>query len=216
SATEKMKKVCLRCFCLTMTAVALSITANAQSDQATQKNAEPLSSPTAATAVEPARTSAVVQAAEKVRPAVVLVTVFDPTGKLLRSGTGFFVSEDGRVITTYHTMEGGVNAVVKTADDKLYNITGLIAFSTKMDLAVLNAETKNVPFVTIRKDAAPQPGTSAVAVGSVLAGNDGAPVEGTIVTGENEQQFQLSARVPPITFGAPIIDANGDLIGVAT
>src|SRR5262249_25013373 len=27
---------------------------------------------------------------------------------------------------------------------------------------------------------------------------------------------QLSARVPPITFGAPIIDANGDLIGVAT
>jgi len=156
------------------------------------------------------------QAAEKVRPAVVLVTVFDPTGKLLRSGTGFFISEDGRVVTTYHAMEGAVNAVVKTADDSIYNITGLIAFSIKMDLAVLSAEAKKVPFIPMNKGATPQPSTSAAVIGSVLAQNEGAPVEGTILPSENEQRFQLSARVPPITFGAPIIDANGDLIGMVT
>jgi TonB family protein len=193
----------------------LLIVANAQSDPITQK-AEPLSSPTAAAAEQPARPSSVMQAPERIRSAVVLVTVFDAAGKLLRSGTGFFVSEDGRVVTTYHTMEGAVNAVVKTADDSIYNITGLIAFSTRMDLAVLNAETRKVPFIAVSKAAVPQPRTSATVIGSALAGNEGVPVEGTILAGENEQQFQLSAHVSPITFGAPIVDANGDLIGVVT
>ena len=198
-----------------MTAALLLIAANAQSDPITQK-AEPISSPTAAAGEQPTRTPAGMPAAEKNRSAVVLVTVFDATGKLLRSGTGFFVSEDGRVVTTYHTMEGAVNAVAKTADDNIYNITGLIAFSTKMDLAVLNAETKKVPFITVSKEAAPQPSTSATVIGSVLAGSEGAPVEGTVLASENEQQFRLSAHVSPITFGAPIIDAKGDFIGVVT
>jgi TonB family protein len=156
------------------------------------------------------------QAAEKIRPAVILVTVFDSTGKMLRSGTGFFVSENGRIVTTLHTMDGSVNAVAKTADDQIYNITGVIASSTKMDLAVLSAEVKSVPFMLVNKEAKPQASTSAAAVGCALAGREGAPVEATILANEDENQFQLSARVAPISFGAPIIDANGDLIGVVT
>ena len=33
--------------------------------------------------------------ASSVRPAIILVTVFDASGKLLRTGTGFFVADDG-------------------------------------------------------------------------------------------------------------------------
>ena len=145
---------------------------------------------------------------------MILVTVFDSTGKLLRSGTGFFVSESGRIVTSLHTLDGAVNAVAKTADNGLYNIVGVIASSTKLDLAVLSAEVKKAPFVSVNKEAKPQAGTSAAVVNSALAGNAGEPVEGTIVTNDDENQFEVSASVLPISFGAPVVDANGDLIGV--
>lgn len=147
---------------------------------------------------------------------MILVTVFDSTGKLLRSGTGFFVSESGRIVTSLRTLDGAVNAVAKTPDNGLYNIVGVIASSTKLDLAVLSAEVKKVPFVAVNKEAKPQAGTSAAVVNSALAGNAGEPVEGTIVTNDDENQFEISAGVLPISFGAPVVDANGDLIGVVT
>ena len=208
------------CLCLTIIA---ANTAKAQSSpEAQSRDREidsaqtPAPSPAATVAAQPGETSAVMQAAGKVRPAVVLVTVFDATGKLLRSRTGFFVSENGRVVTALHTMDGSVNAVAKTADDKIYNIAGIISSSTKMDLAVLSAEVKSVAFIGVNKEAKTQAGTTAAVVGSVLAGSEGAPVEGAILANEDENRFHLSARVPPISFGAPIVDANGDLIGVVT
>jgi len=35
-----------------------------------------------------------------VQPSVILVTVFDPKGNLLRTQSGFFISADGRFVTT--------------------------------------------------------------------------------------------------------------------
>src|SRR6185503_2138859 len=49
-------------------------------------------------------------------PAVVLVSVFDASGKLLRTGTGFFVSDDGKLVAPRALVEGGVNAIASTAD----------------------------------------------------------------------------------------------------
>src|SRR6266480_3499336 len=59
-----------------------------------------------------------------VRPAVFWITVFDSSGKLLRTQTAFFISADGRFITTAHAIEDGVNAVAKMADGEMHNVTG--------------------------------------------------------------------------------------------
>src|SRR5262249_6112909 len=70
----------------------------------------------------------------KVRPSVIWVTTFDPKGNLLRTESGFFISADGRFVTTAHAVEGGVNAVAKTADGGIYNVSGLLALSRSSDL----------------------------------------------------------------------------------
>src|ERR1700720_2935736 len=54
--------------------------------------------------------------ASSIRPAIILVTVFDASGKLLRTGTGFFVADDGRLITNCHPAEGGAYGVAKMGD----------------------------------------------------------------------------------------------------
>src|SRR5947208_9320985 len=104
-----------------------------------------------------------------VRPAVFWVTVFDSSGNLLRTESAFFISADGRFITTAHAIEDGVNAVAKMADGEIHNVDGILASSATLDLAILQADVKRVPFLTLNKTANPEPGTHVGVVGSALA-----------------------------------------------
>ncbi|MEP7015469.1 MAG: TonB family protein [Verrucomicrobiota bacterium] len=172
--------------------------------------------PTATPTPTPGKTK-LEKLAESVAPAVVLVTVFDQTGKLLRSGTGFFVSDNGRIVTPWRTVDGAVNAVAKTADGGLYNIGGVVAGSAKLGLAVLNAEVKTVPALVLSNKDMIVPDTRVAVIGSALAGKEGAPVEGAISRNESdEDKFDLAASVPEISLGAPVVDENGEVIGLVT
>src|SRR6266700_7649458 len=95
--------------------------------------------------------SKIAELESKVRPSVIWVTAFDPKGNLLRTETGFFISADGRFITTAHAIEGAVNAVAKTGDGGIYNVSGVLAASTRLDVAVLQADIKRVPFLALNK-----------------------------------------------------------------
>src|SRR5256886_7336838 len=108
-----------------------------------------------------------------VQPSVILVTVFDPKGNLLRTQSGFFISADGRFVTTARAIEGGVNAVAKTGDGGIYNVTGIVAASKESDLAVLQADVKRAPFLALHKNGNLSSAPGIVMIGSALAGNDG-------------------------------------------
>jgi TonB family protein len=148
-----------------------------------------------------------------VRPSVFWITVFDSSGKVLRTETAFFISSDGRFITTAHAIEGGINAVAKTADGGIYNVSGILAASTTLDFAVLQADVKRVPFLTLKKTANLEPGTHVGVVGSALAGAAEAARETTISTHQSDR-LEISATLPPDSVGSPIVDASGDVVGV--
>lgn len=148
-----------------------------------------------------------------------MVTVFDPTGKLLRSGTGFFVSENGKIITNARTIDGALNAVAKAADGAIYNIASVLVNSSKFGVAILNAEAKAVPFLALSEKGAPDPGVPATVIGSALAEKNGGPIEGAATKNESDQagnDISLAASVPEISLGAPVVDENGDVVGVVT
>ena len=44
--------------------------------------------------------------AKEAGPAVILVSVFDPAGKLIATGNGFFITETGRFITSARVIAG--------------------------------------------------------------------------------------------------------------
>ena len=113
----------------------------------------PSSSPTQAAQTEAGHRSTLdlSRLENSVRPAVFWITTFDSSGKVLRTETAFFISGDGRFITTAHAIDGGINAVAKTADGGIYNVIGILAASTAIDLAVLQADVKRVPFLTLSK-----------------------------------------------------------------
>jgi TonB family protein len=148
-----------------------------------------------------------------VRPSVFWITVFDSSGKLLRTQTAFFISGDGRFITTAHAIEGGANAVAKMADGKIYNVGGILASSATLDLAILQADVKRVPFLALNKTANLEPGTHVGVVGSALAGTAEAARETTIAT-QQADDAKIATTLPPDSIGSPIVDANGEVVGI--
>lgn len=152
---------------------------------------------------------------KSVRPAVFWITVFDSSGKLLRTETAFFISDDGRFITTAHAIEGGINAVAKMADGRIYNVSGILAASTALDVAVLQADVKRVPFLTLNKSPSLEMGTRVGIVGSALAGPTEAARETTIST-QQPDRLEIAATLSPNSVGSPILNARGEVVGIVT
>ena len=148
-----------------------------------------------------------------VRPAVFWITIFDSSGKLLRTQTAFFISADGRFTTTAHAIEDGVNAVAKMADGEIHNVDGVLASSATLDLAILQADVKRVPFLALNKTANLEPGTHVGVVGSALAGTAEAARETTIST-QQADDVEIVATLSPDSIGSPIVDANGEVVGI--
>ena len=160
------------------------------------------------------------KASERVNPAVILVSVFDNSGKLLRTGTGFFVADDGRFVTSKYVVEGGANAVAKTSDGHIYNVSGILAEGNVLDLAVLKAEPKKpVPFLTPVKAEPPTIGAPIAVIGSSLGNRKAALSEGKISARKSDQNgewLELSATISSESVGSPVVNENGDVIGVVT
>src|SRR5919201_3606896 len=184
----------------------------------------PATVPTAAPHSQPSATPTMASdlraVVARVRPAVVLISVFDEPGKLLRTGTGFFISEDGKLVTSRHFLQGAAHGVAKTSDGGICNVSGSLAEAAATDLAVLQAEVKKkAPFLSYGKAAAVNPGTRVALVGSALERRAPEFFETTVAARKSDQDgewLELASAPPDAMIGAPAVNRDGDLLGVVT
>ncbi len=154
----------------------------------------------------------------KVRPSVIWVSTFDSKGNLLRTESGFFISADGKFVTTAHAVEGGVNAVAKTGDGGIYNVDGVLTVSKSADLAVLKADVKPqklLRFLDLTKTGELSKGAKVAVVGSALAGNEGNARE-TTITAHSSERLEITETTAASSVGAPVVNENGDVVGIVT
>ena len=153
------------------------------------------------------------------RPTVALVTVLDKDGKIVKSGTGFFVSADGKLVTNAHVIEGAASANAKLENGATYSIRGVLKPAIDKDLLLLQADAKDVPYLTVSDQPMPDVGSRVAVIGSPF-GLEGTVSEG-IVSGhrdakKDDQWLQMTAAVSPGSSGSPVVDENGKVVGVAT
>ncbi len=152
----------------------------------------------------------------KVRPSVIWVSTFDSKGNLLRTESGFFISADGRFVTTAHAIEGGVNAVAKTGDGGIYNVDGVLTVLKSPDLAVLKADVKPqklLRFLELTKTGELSTGAKVAMIGSSLAGNEGSAREATI-TAHSSDRLEIAGATATSSVGSPVVNENGDVVGI--
>jgi len=159
--------------------------------------------------------------AQKADPAIVELTVFDAKGQLLRSGTAFYVSRDGLLATSHDLVADGAYGVAKSSDGKIRNVTGVLDFSKTSGLAILRAETKTgVPFLPLQKNSESIAVNAwGVVIGSTLEHKE-QPMAGGMITSRGadpkKDPFQIGGTIPNDAVGAPVVDANGEAVGVVT
>jgi S1-C subfamily serine protease len=152
------------------------------------------------------------------RKAVLLILGYDANGRVTGTGSGFFISDNGRIVTNRHVINNMANVAAKTEDGAMYRITGVLADSVSLDLAVLKADAKEVRFLAIQGEALPEVGSRIAVIGSPNA------LEGTVSEGnvsairseDNGTWIQITAPISPGSSGSPVLDGNGRVVGIAT
>ena len=157
--------------------------------------------------------------AKKARPAVMLLVISDAAGKEVATGTGFLVSDDGKLITNHHVIENAASAVAKAENGGLFPVEGVLADDPKNDLVLLKLKGKDLPFLTLGNSEKIEVGTRIAVIGSPL-GLEGTLSEG-IVSAVRELMgeiriIQITAAISPGSSGSPVIGVQGEIVAVAT
>lgn len=101
-------------------------------------------------------------------PAIVRVCAYDEQGGQKGQGTGFFVSEDGLLVTNHHVIKDGASWRVLFEDDLSLEVAGVVDTDTRADLAILQVNNQWLPCLELAGDELPSPGERVLAIGNPL------------------------------------------------
>lgn len=136
------------------------------------------------------------------------------------SGTGFFLNNTGQVLTAAHVVhECGL---VEVRDGSKAVPANVVANSAILDLAVIDTHVSSEHFLRLRRGGHPELGENVVNIGfplQTLMTDAPTVTRGTLSSraglSGSVGQFQFSAPIQPGASGGPVIDAHGDVLGVA-
>lgn len=170
---------------------------------------------------------------EDVRPAVVSIVAriitqdrFGRQSTGFGSGTGVIFEESGLVLTNNHVVEGGVEITV-TQDDGTQVVAEVLGADRLSDLAVLRLPGDGYPSLTLRESVSLRAGDWVIAIGNALALPGGPTVTVGVVSALGRSieaspgitlydLIQTDTSINPGNSGGPLIDLNGNLVGINT
>lgn len=169
----------------------------------------------------------VAQVYAQVAPAVVSVQAARGQGPpgAQSGGSGFVLRSDGYIATNYHVVQGAAAIVVTLSDGTALPAT-LVGYDARSDLAVLKVDAETpLTELTLGDSDAARIGELVMAVGNPLGLERSLSVGvisglGREVAGRSNrtlrQMLQTDAALNPGNSGGPLVNARGEVIGVAT
>jgi S1-C subfamily serine protease/cytochrome c-type biogenesis protein CcmH/NrfG len=152
-------------------------------------------------------------------PAVALVEVRDADMKPVAIGSGFFVSDDGLLVTNYHVIASASFASVRTGKGGTMLVEGVAAADAKADLALLKVSAKGVPFLKVARGGTPAVGTRVFAIGNP-EGLTNTLSEGLISGVRSAEEtgevalIQTTAAISHGSSGGALMTGDGTVVGV--
>jgi S1-C subfamily serine protease len=142
------------------------------------------------------------------------------------TGSGFAVNDRGQILTNWHVVSGSQELTVTTTDKKNYRAT-LLDKDPDNDLALIQVDLKGAKlnYLKLGDSDKVQIGQKVLAIGNPFG------LEGTLTTGivsslarsigdENgrtlEGMIQTDASINPGNSGGPLLDSQGNVIGINT
>ena len=156
---------------------------------------------------------------EKAKRAVFSVVTYDKNDKMLNTGNGFFVAEDGLALSDYTLFKGAERAVVITSEGKQMPVSLILGANDMYDVIKFRVAIteKKVPALIVAKTA-PAVGADAwmlpYSTQKSIACVTGKVKEVSKVAGEYHY-YTLGMQMKDKMVSCPVMNAEGQVFGIA-
>jgi S1-C subfamily serine protease len=166
----------------------------------------------------------VIQAFERVGPAVASITATSKSRRGGGQGSGVVFTPDGYLLTNAHVVEGAATLRASLSDGRTYDAT-LVGSDPETDIAVLRLAGNGLPHAELGSSAQLRVGQLVIAIGNPLGFH--ASVTAGIVSALGrslrarsgrmiESVVQTDAPLNPGNSGGPLVDTRGKVVGINT
>ena len=153
-------------------------------------------------------------------PSVFYIEIYDQNGWCTKTGSGFFLTEDGIAVTNYHVISGAAYAEITVSDTgEIYEVLGVYDYSVDEDWAILQVEGQDFRPLTVGSPEYNVGGATVYAIGSPLG------LQNTISVGiiSNPHRWdggvdyiQMSAAISSGSSGGALLDKYGQVIAITS
>jgi len=174
-----------------------------------------------------------VKLVKDVKQGVVFIQAYDSAGRPTGSGSGFFINQEGDIITNRHVLNGKSAAVAKTFDGRRFSIKNVLAVDSTHDLMRVSIELDR-PLKSLGGREAPnqrplrplkivnllpEVGERVVVIGNPY-GLEQSVSDGIVAALRSHPRYgrviQHTAPMSPGSSGGPLLNMKGMVIGVCT
>jgi len=146
---------------------------------------------------------------------VVTIVSVNQNGKAIQQGSGFFVGNGEKIITNFHVIEDGTYFFIKRYGGEVGFIKSILKTDPYHDLALLDSSYQGKPLILAKE--IPEVGEDIIAIGNPQ-GLEGTLSQG-LISGKREYKqsfyYQITAAISSGSSGGPIINEQGEVIGVS-
>lgn len=148
--------------------------------------------------------------AEYLQTRVVKVTSSDGS-----VGSGFFIDDQGTIVTNYHVIDGAASIDVVMNDSATYEVTTIVDFSPYLDVAVLKTDISGNDYLIIADEY--KQGAVVYAMGSPK--NYESSFTSGIISSTSRKIglvdcIQIDAAINPGNSGGPAVNSRGEVLGI--
>jgi len=136
------------------------------------------------------------------------------------TGSGVIISPDGYILTNNHVAGAATEISAKLSDGREFKARR-IGTDSETDLALIKVEAKNLPYATLGDSSKLEQGEWVIALGSPF-GLEQTMTAGIVsATGRQfggvyDNYIQTDASINPGNSGGPLLNMNGEVIGINT
>jgi S1-C subfamily serine protease len=152
----------------------------------------------------------------RAKPAIIEVVALNEENQPIKTGTGFFITGDGVAVTNFHVIEGASSLTAMTNDGAFFAFEKVLYAPPGVDLAILKFAAHDAHWLKLGRSDTAVEGQRVLVIGNPHG------LQGTVSDGliagfrDNRSLIQITAPISPGSSGSPVLDDNGQVIGVAT
>ena len=148
---------------------------------------------------------------------------FGQTVQTAASGTGFFITEDGYILTNHHVVDGASSVSVTLYNGESYDAK-VIGSDEDYDIAVIKIDVTGATPVVLGDSSKLAIGESVAAVGNPLGELTFSMTEGIVscvnrainVDGTPFNMIQVDCSINPGNSGGPLFNSYGEVVGIVS